>query len=231
MSKHGKKYRAALEKIDPKKTYSLDESAKLIKGTTITKFDAGVELHLNLNIDPAKADQIIRNSLVLPHGTGNEVRVVAFVDDTQKKVALDAGAIKAGDAELIEEINKGWLDFDVAVAHPDMMKKLGKIARILGQKGLMPNPKAGTISPEIEKIIKEVKRGKIEFRNDKQGNLHNLVGKVSFGEDQLKENIQTYINTIVNNRPSGVKGAFIKSITLTTTMGPGIHLEVSQFIK
>lgn len=229
MSQHGKKYRDALAKVDRNRFYSLSEALELVKSTSTTKFDSSVEVHLKLDIDPAKADQIVRSTVALPHGTGKSVRVVAFVEEAHQKEALQAGATKAGSDELIEEINKGWLDFDVAVAHPEMMKKLAKVARVLGQKGLMPNPKAGTISTEIGKTIEEVKKGKVEFRNDKNGNLHNVVGKVSFSPEQLKENAQTYIKAILAARPGGVKGTYVKSITLATTMGPGIRLDMGQF--
>lgn len=230
MSKHGKKYRAALTKFDAQKFYSLEEAVPLLKETTVTKFDSGVEIHMNLTIDPSQADETVRSTVSLPHGTGKAMRVVAFVPETFVKEALSAGAVKAGGDELIVEVEKGWLEFDVAIAHPDMMKSLGKIARILGQKGLMPNPKAGTITKEITKTIEELKKGKVEFRNDKQANLHNLIGKASFTQEQLKENIEKYIKAILSHRPSGAKGQYIKTITLTTTMGPGIKLDVSAFL-
>lgn len=226
---HGKKYRAALEKLEAGKLYSLEEAVSLAQETSTTKFDSSVEIHMNLNIDPTKADQILRATVTLPHGTGKKVRVVAFVDESKASKALAAGALKAGSDDLIAEIEKGWLDFDVAVAEPEQMKKIGKIARTLGQQGLMPNPKAGTIGPDVEKMIQELQKGKMEFRNDKTGNLHNIVGKVSFDTTHLKENVEAYIQAILNHRPSGVKGNFIKSITLTTSMGPGIHLDVSAF--
>lgn len=230
MPKKGKKYRAALEKVDPKKVYSLEEAIALLKETSPTNFDATVEVHMNLNIDPTQADQVIRSTVGLPHGTGKEVRVVAFVDEGNAKEALDAGAVKAGNENLIAEIEKGWLEFDVAVAHPEMMKGLGKIARTLGQKGLMPNPKAGTVTPDIVPAIAEVKKGKVEFRNDKQSNLHNAVGKVSFSEEQLKENLDTYIKAIIANRPPGAKGNFINSVTATTTMGPGVKVDITPYL-
>lgn len=230
MAKPGKKYRAALEKVDLNKFYSLEEAAALVKETSTTKFDATVEIHMNLSIDTTQADENLRSTVVLPHGTGRDVRVIAFVEESMAKEALAAGAMKAGAAELIEEINKGWLEFDVAVAHPTIMKDLGKIARTLGQKGLMPNPKAGTVTPDISKAIAEVKKGKVEFRNDKHGNLHNAIGKASFSAEQLKENLETYLKTIVSARPSGVKGRFIRTITLSTTMGPGVKVDVSPYV-
>jgi len=230
MAKHGKKYRAMLDKITPGKVYSLSDAIALAKETSPTKFDASVEVHFNLDIDPTKADQILRSTVALPHGTGKEVRVAAFVEDSKVKEALAAGAVKAGNEDLIADIEKGWLDFDVAVAQPAMMKQLGKIARTLGQKGLMPNPKAGTVTEDVSAVIADVKKGKVEFRNDKQGNLHNVVGKVSFSADQLKENLETYIKAILAARPSGVKGRFVKTLTVTTSMGPGIRVDVSPYI-
>lgn len=231
MPKHGKKYRAVLEKIKTNKVYTLEEAATLIKQTSPAKFDATVEVHMHLTIDPAQADQTLRSTVSLPHGTGKETRVIAFVDDSHVKEAMTAGAIKAGSDELIEEINKGWLDFDVAVAQPDMMKKLGKVARTLGQKGLMPNPKAGTVTNDISKTIAEVKKGKVEFRNDKSANLHNAIGKVSFTEVQIKENLETYVKAIVAARPAGAKGNFIKTASLATTMGPGIKFDILPYFK
>jgi large subunit ribosomal protein L1 len=225
-----KAYRALLEKIDVDKLYSVEEAATLAKESSATKFDSGVEIHMNLNIDPTQADQILRSTVALPHGTGKEVRVAAFVDDAAIKDAKAAGAVEAGNEELIAKIEKGWLDFDVAVAQPEMMKQLGKIARTLGQKGLMPNPKAGTVTTDVVSAIADVKKGKVEYRNDKNGNLHNLVGKVSFSADQLKENLDTYLKAIFANRPAGVKGRFVKSATVTTTMGPGIKVDVSPYM-
>jgi large subunit ribosomal protein L1 len=230
MAKKSKAYRAQLEKFDAEKLYTVEEAAKLAKETSPSKFDASIEIHMNLNIDPTQADQIIRSTVVLPHGTGKAVRVVAFVDDAMAKDALAAGAVEAGSEELIAKIEKGWLEFDVAVAHPTMMKGLGKIARTLGQKGLMPNPKAGTVTPEIATAIADLQKGKVEFRNDKTGNLHNLVGKVSFTEEQLKENIELYIKTIFSNRPSGVKGRFVRTITVATAMGPGISVDAAPYM-
>jgi large subunit ribosomal protein L1 len=230
MPARGKKYRDSLGKINKSKVYSVEEAAKLLKELSPTKFDSTVEIHMNLRIDPTQADQVIRSTVGLPHGTGKDVRIVAFMDDSKAQEALDAGAVKAGVTELVEEIEKGWLDFDVAVATPDVMKQLGKIARTLGQKGLMPNPKAGTVTPNVAEAIAELKKGKVEFRNDKQGNLHNAIGKVSFSEEQLKDNIETYVKAIISGRPAGVKGTFIKSVTATTTMGPGIKVDVSPYL-
>ncbi|MBU1018792.1 MAG: 50S ribosomal protein L1 [Patescibacteria group bacterium] len=228
MAKHGKKYRAVLEKIESDKLYSIDEACSLIKDTSVTKFDSSVEVHMNLGINPKHAEQQLRDTVVLPHGTGKEVRVVAFVSDDKVKEATDAGAVKAGNDDLVAEIEKGWMDFDVAVATPDMMKSLGKIARVLGQKGLMPNPKAGTVTPDVAKTIEEIKKGKVEFRNDKAGNLHNMIGKVSFSAENLAENLKTYLKTITDHKPKDLKGIYIKSITLTTTMGPAIKIDTKE---
>jgi len=220
-----------LDKIAKDKLYTVDEACALMKETSVTSFDSSVEIHLNLGIDPKQAEQQMRDTVALPHGTGKEVRVVAFVSDDKVKEAVSAGAIKAGNEELIAEIEKGWLEFDVAVATPDMMKGLGKIARTLGQKGLMPNPKAGTVTQDVSKTIEEIRKGKVEFRNDKNGNLHNIVGKVSFGADNLAENVKVYLRTIIEHKPKDIKGVFVKSITLATTMGPAVHVDHINSIK
>jgi len=226
MSKHGKKYAEAKALVD-KETYPVDEAVELLKKTSKTKFDATAELHMKLNVDPKHADQNVRGTVALPHGTGKEVRVIAFVDESGAKAAKEAGAIAAGTNELIEKITGGWLEFDVAVADPSQMKELGKIAKILGTKGLMPNPKAGTVSPDVAKTIKEIKKGKIEFRIDKQSNLHAIFGKVSFDAAKLKENLLAVVKAVVEAKPASVKGIYINSITITSTMGPGIHMDVS----
>ncbi|MFA6528534.1 MAG: 50S ribosomal protein L1 [Candidatus Gracilibacteria bacterium] len=227
----GKKYLAALAKVDQNKFYPMNEACALVKETSTTKFDATVEVHVNLSIDPAKAEQQLRSTVALPHGIGKEVRVIAFVADDKVKEALDAGAIKAGNDDLIAEIEKGWLEFDTAIATPDMMKGLGKIARTLGQKGLMPNPKAGTITMEVAKTVAEIKKGKVEFRNDKLCNLHNVIGKVSFDADKLSENLKVYLKAVMDNKPKDVKGIFINSITLATTMGPGVKIDHLEALK
>lgn len=228
---HGKKYRAALEKIDSAKFYELTEAVKLIKETSQTKFDGSVEIHLNLGIDTAQAEQQLRSTVSLPHGTGKKVRVIAFVSDDKVKEAKEAGAMEAGSDELIEKIEKGWLDFDTAVATPDMMKNLSKVARQLGQAGLMPNPKSGTVTPNIVQVIADLIKGQVEFRNDKQGNLHNIVGKISFDEGKLAENVAAYLKAVNDKKPAAIKGVFINSITLCSTMGPGIHLDVNKTLS
>lgn len=229
MSKHGKKYREALALVD-KEAYELDEALELLKKTSTTKFDSSCEVHLKLGLDPKQADQNIRTSTSLPHGTGKDVRVVAFVAEDQIKAAKDAGAMEAGTEELVKKIEGGWTDFDVAVASPDQMKELGKIAKTLGQKRLMPNPKAGTVTPDIAKTIEELKKGKIELRVDKEANLHNIFGKVSFETANLKENFSTLLKAVQEAKPASSKGTYIRSITLATSMGPGIALDVNKVL-
>jgi len=230
MPQHGKKYRE-VAKLVSEETYELAAALELLKKTSVTKFDSSCEVHMALGLDPRQADQQLRGTVALPHGTGKTVRVIAFVPESQVKAAKEAGAVEAGDEELIEKIEKGWLDFDVAVAVPDMMKKLGKIAKTLGQKGLMPNPKAGTVTPEIVKTIGEIKKGKVEFRLDKLANLHNVFGKVSFAGPELEENLKTFLRAIIDAKPAGSKGTYVKSITLATTMGPGVPVSVNEALE
>jgi large subunit ribosomal protein L1 len=227
MSKKGKKYLEAKEKVQ-KESYSLEEAIPLLLETSTVKFDASCEIHMKLGIDPKQADQALRGTVMLPHGTGKKLRVVAFVSDDKVSEAKEAGAVEAGSSDLIEKINGGWLDFDIAVATPDQMKEIGKIAKILGQQGLMPNPKSGTVTPNPGEVIKEIMQGKIEYRNDKLANLHNMFGKVSFGGEKLKENLKTYLKAIQDAKPSGVKGVYVRSITLTTTMGPAVPVDVQD---
>lgn len=229
--KRGKNYREAHQKISQKEFYTLSESIKLIKETAKTKFDSTAEVHMSLNIDPTKADQALRGTISLPHGIGRTTRVAAIVSDEKVKLAKAAGADAAGLEELVEEFSKGKVNYDVVVATPDVMKHLGKIAKILGQKGIMPNPKAGTVTDDIEKTIRELKAGRLEYRNDKQGNIHSIFGKVSFKEEELENNLKAFLKIIRESKPSSIKGSFVKSITLTTTMGPGIKLDVNQTLK
>lgn len=227
MKKHGKKYRDAKKLVD-KPLYELSEAISLLKKTSPSKFDASCEVHLKMGLDPKQADQLIRGTVAMPNGTGKKVRVIAFVPESQVKTAKTAGAIEAGADELIEKISKGWMEFDVAVATPDMMKSLGKVAKTLGQKGLMPNPKAGTVTTDPAKTIAEIEKGKVEFRLDKLANLHNIFGKISFGEEHLAENLKVFLRSIVAAKPSGAKGIYIQSITLASSMGPGIRLDVNK---
>jgi len=229
MSKHGKKYNEARALVT-KEAYSIDDAIELLKKTATTNFDASCEIHMYLGVDPKQAEQNIRTSVNLPQGTGKDVKVAAFVGEENIKAAQAAGASEAGTEELIQKIETGWLDFDIAVATPDQMKHIGKIAKILGQKGLMPNPKAGTVTPEFEKVIGELKKGKVELRVDKFGILHNIFGKISFDDAALKENLSVILKTIKDLKPSTVKGTYIKSVTLASAMGPGIPLDTADVL-
>lgn len=222
-----KALRAAYEKFDRTKAYSVKEAAKLLVDTKRTKFDGSAEVHFSLGIDPRHADQQIRSTTTLPHGTGKSVKVVAFCGDDLEKAAKAAGAVEAGGQELIDKVAQGWTDFDAAVATPDMMKELAKAARVLGPKGLMPNPKTGTVTPDIEKAIKELVGGRLEFRNDKYGIVHMIFGKVSFGADKLADNLEAVIKTIKDAKPAGQKGVYLKKVTINSTMGPGIQVDIS----
>ncbi len=226
--KLAKKYASALEKIDQKKLYTLSEASKLAVETSTTKFDSSVEIHMNLNVDVRHADQIVRGTIVLPNGTGKKVRIAAFVEADQAKEAKDAGADIAGLEDVIEDIKKGKINFDIAIAQPQVMKNLGQIAKILGTKGLMPSPKSGTVTLEIVKAIREIKKGKIEYKTDKTGIIHGIVGKVSFGAEKIEENLKTFVKAVIDSKPSGAKGQYINSIVLTTTMGPGIKIDLSN---
>lgn len=214
--------------IEKGKLYPLKEAVSLLKKTSPVKFDATCEVHMNLNVDPKHADQMVRATVVLPHGIGRDVRVVAFVTEDLIKEAKNAGAMEAGKDELIEKVANGWTDFDVAVATPDIMKGLAKVAKTLGQKGLMPNPKAGTVTQNVGATIAEIKKGKVEFRTDKLSNLHNIFGRVSFDDAKLEENLKTFIKAVAEARPATIKSTYIKTIIITTTMGPGIPLSVSD---
>lgn len=216
--------------VEPK-AYSISDAIKLLRKTSPSKFDASCEVHMKLGLDPKQADQLLRGTVVLPNGIGKDTRVIAFVAEANVAAAKKAGAIDAGSDDLIEKIVKGWLDFDVAVATPDMMKGLGKVAKTLGQKGLMPNPKAGTVTLEVGKTIEEIKKGKVEFRMDKLANVHNIFGKVSFDEAKLEENLKTFFKAIIQAKPAGGKGVFVQSVTLATTMGPGIKVDANEVSK
>ncbi|MFW0862159.1 MAG: 50S ribosomal protein L1 [Candidatus Komeilibacteria bacterium] len=221
-----KRLKEAKEKIDKEKKYPVEEAVALVKETSKVKFDATVEVHANLNIDPKKSDQQMRASLTLPHGTGQTKRIAAFVSPDKVKEAEAAGAVAAGGEDLINDIKKtGKTDFDVVIATPDMMPKLAVIAKNLGQKGLMPNPKAGTITPDPAKVIKDLNSGMISFKNDTSGNLHIAVGKVSFEDKVLVDNVNAFTEELKKSKPEGVKGSFIKTIHLTSSMGPSIKIE------
>ena len=224
MAKRGKKYQEALKFVDRTKRYSLDEAVELVKKTNIAKFDATVECAARLNIDPRKAEQNLRGAVSLPNGTGKTVRVLVITKGAKIEEALKAGADYAGETEYLEKIKGGWFEFDTVIASPDMMGELGKLGRILGPKGLMPNPKTGTVTMDVEKVVKEFKAGKVEYRTDKVGNIQVPVGKVSFDSNKLKENIQTIYRQLMRIKPSTVKGVYMQNFTITTTMGPGIKV-------
>lgn len=223
----GKKYRSAAEKIEQGKSYEAAEAMKLLTEVGISKFDATAELHIRINADTTKADQLVRTTVVLPHGTGKTVKIAAFVPDDHKEEALKAGAVKAGNEDLIADVAAGNIDFDIAIAMPQVMKDLGKIAKTLGQKGLMPNPKAGTVTDNISKTIGELSKGRIECKMDKNGIIHVPFGKLSFGADKLKENYDAIMQSIEEAKPAGIKGTYITSLTIAPTMGPGIKLATS----
>jgi large subunit ribosomal protein L1 len=219
--KKGKKYNAALEKVDAAKLYTVEEAAKLVKDTSTVKFDATVDVSFKLNVDPRQADQQVRGTLILPHGNGKTKKVLAITDKAEE--AKNAGADLVGGVEIIDKIAGGWFDFDVIVATPNMMGAIGKVARVLGPKGLMPNPKAGTVNPDIAKAVKEIKAGKVQYRVDKEGNMHVSIARVSFEAKKIEENLQALVDAVVKARPASIKGTYIKNAVVHTTMGPAIH--------
>lgn len=224
-----KRFKALVKNVDPKKSYALAEAITLLKTSATAKFDESVELHLNLGIDPRQSDQQIRSTVSLPHGTGKTKRVIAFVEASQEAAAREAGADIIGSEEMIDEIVKtGKIDFDVAVATPGMMPKLAKAARVLGPKGLMPNPKTDTVGGNVSKMVSEQKAGKITFKNDNTSNVHIVVGKASMSESQLTDNVKTAIEALRKAKPASSKGIFMRSVTLKSTMGPGIALDAAS---
>ena len=229
MKKHGKKYTAAMAKIDSEKLYSPEEAIKLVKETAYSKFDGTVELHMRMGLDPRQADQQIRDVVILPHGLGKTIKVLVFAQSEGAVKATEAGADYVADSdEWINKINAGFTDFDVAISTPDMMAKAGKLGRVLGPRGLMPNPKAGTVVPaeDLPRVIKEAKAGRVEFRLDKLSNMHVSIGKVSFDESKLTENMAAMMEAIRKARPAAAKGTYIKSLTATSTMGPAVRIDV-----
>ena len=224
MAKHGKRYLEAAKKVDSTKFYSVDEAMKLAKETSYANFDATIEVAYNLNVDPKQADQQIRGALVLPNGTGKSKKVVVFAEGPQADQAKEAGADVVGSDDLVEKVQNGYLDFDVVIATPMMMAKVGRLGRILGPKGLMPNPKAGTVTMDVTKAINEIKAGKIEYRLDKTNIIHVPVGKASFTEEQLANNFHTLMDAIIKAKPAAAKGQYLRSVVLTSTMGPGIKI-------
>lgn len=224
----GKKYRAAREKVDRQRLYPAKEALEAVKSAAFAKFDESVDVAVHLGVDPRHADQIVRGTVVLPHGTGKSVRVLVLAQGDKAKEAETAGADFVG-PEFVDKIKGGWLDCDVVIATPDMMGQVGPLGRILGPRGLMPNPKSGTVTMDVEQAIQEVKAGKIEFRVDKTGNLHAPVGKVSFEVERLDENLGHFMDAVVRAKPSAAKGTYIKNITISSSMGPGIHIDPAVY--
>ncbi|HZZ97947.1 MAG TPA: 50S ribosomal protein L1 [Jatrophihabitantaceae bacterium] len=228
MTKRSKAYEAVAKLIEPDKMYSPLEAATIAKQASPSKFDGTVEVAMRLGVDPRKADQMVRGTVSLPHGTGKTVRVIVFATGDKAEEARAAGADKVGSDDLIQEITDGYLDFDAAIATPDQMAKVGRIARVLGPRGLMPNPKTGTVTPDVAKAVADIKGGKISFRVDKQSNLHLIIGKASFSEQQLVENYAAALDEILRSKPSAAKGRYVRKVTFATTMGPGIPVDPNR---
>ncbi|MCI3028472.1 50S ribosomal protein L1 [Desemzia sp. C1] len=229
MAKKSKKFLAALEKVDATKAYSVEEAVALVKELDYANFDATIEVAYRLGVDPKKADQQIRGAVVLPNGTGKSQKVLVFAKGEKAAEAEAAGADYVGESDLVQKINGGWMDFDVVVATPDMMGEVGRLGRVLGPKGLMPNPKTGTVTMDVAKAINEIKAGKVTYRVDKQSNLHAPIGKVSFDADKLIENFKTIQDTVLKAKPATAKGVYIKNVTITSTFGPGVKVNPQSF--
>jgi len=227
----GKKLNTAQEKIETGKEYLLEDAIKLVKESSYTKFDETVDLTVNLGVDPRKSEQMVRGTVVLPHGIGKKVRVLVFAKGEKEKEALDAGADFVGAEDLVDKITKGWLDFDKSVATPDIMGTVGKLGKILGPRGLMPNPKLGTVTFDVAKTVKEIKAGKVEYKTEKAGIVHVPVGKVSFDVEKLIDNAKTIINSIIKAKPATSKGRYLKKISVSSTMGPGIAIDIASLGK
>ena len=228
--KKGKKYLAQAEKFDKNKLYTKEEAVKLVKETSYTSFDASVEVAMHLNLDTKKADQQLRGAVVLPHGTGKTKKVLVIAKGEAAKLAKEAGADYVGDADMIDKIAKeNWFDFDTLIATPEMMPALGKIGKLLGPKGLMPNPKTGTVTLDTKKAVEDVKKGRVEYRADSFGIVHVMIGKASFEEAKLLENLNAFVSVILRSKPATVKGTYVKSISLSSTMGPGIKVDTNSF--
>ncbi len=228
--KKGKKYTEAAKKVEKNKLYTKEEAVKLVKETSVCNFDASVELAMRLNLDTKKADQQLRGAVVLPKGTGKTKKVLVIAKGDAAKAAKEAGADYVGDTDMLEKIQKeNWFDFDVMIATPDMMPALGKIGRILGPKGLMPNPKTGTVTVDTKKAVEEVKKGRVEYRTDSYGNVHVAIGKTSFSDEDLLDNLQAFVSLIAKSKPSVVKGTYIKNISVSSTMGPGVKIDTNSF--
>lgn len=226
--KRSKRYSEAFSKIDRLTQYSVEDAVKILKSLPSAKFDETVELSMRLGVDPRHADQMVRGTVALPHGTGKNVRILVLTKGEKVDQALEAGADYAGLEEYVQKINTGWLDFDVIVASPDVMRDVGKLGRILGARGLMPNPKSGTVTPDVASAVKEIKAGKIDFRVDKTGIVHTGIAKLSFDEANIVDNIQAFVRMILKLKPAAAKGIYLKSISLSSTMGPGLFLETSS---
>ena len=230
--KKSKRHVANLEKIEKNKLYSVEEAVKLVKETSNSKFDATVEVAMNLNLDVKKVDQQLRGAVVLPYGTGKTKKILVLTKGESAKAARELGADYVGDVDMITKIEKeNWFDFDVIIATPDMMPMLGKIGKLLGPKGLMPNPKTGTVTNDVAKAVEETKKGKVNYRTDSFGNVHGIVGKVSFDDDKLVENLKVFVEAIMKVKPSTVKGTYVKNISISSTMGPGIKVDLNSFDK
>jgi len=228
MRKRGKKYTAARAQVTADRSYSIEQAVPLVQKIKFAKFDETVELTLRLGVDPKHADQMVRGTVVLPHGLGKTKRVLAIAAGDKQREAQDAGADIVGGEELVEKIMGGWTDFDAVVATPDMMRAVGRLGKVLGPRGLMPNPKTGTVSPEIGKAVREIKAGKVEFRVDKTGIIHAPVGKTSFASDALAANTHALVDSIVKAKPAAAKGKYLKSVTLSSTMGPGVRIDTAN---
>ena len=232
MKKKSKKYTEALSKIEKGKLYSLEEAVKLVKETSVSTFDGTVEIAVRLNLDTKKNDQQFRGAIVLPHGTGKTKKVLVLAKGDAAKAATDAGADYVGDVDMITKIEKeNWFDFDVIIATPEMMPMLGKLGRVLGPKGLMPNPKTGTVTMDTKKAVEDVKKGRVEYRTDSYANVHALVGKVSFDDEKLVDNVKAFMDVIIKSKPQAAKGIYLKGVSLASTMGPGIKVDLSSFDK
>ena len=232
MGKKSKKYTEALSKIEKGKLYSLEEAVKLVKETSVSTFDGTVEIAVRLNLDTKKNDQQLRGAIVLPHGTGKTKKVLVLAKGDAAKAATDAGADYVGDVDMITKIEKeNWFDFDVIIATPEMMPMLGKLGKVLGPKGLMPNPKTGTVTMDTKKAVEDVKKGRVEYRTDSYANVHALVGKVSFDDEKLVDNVKAFMDVIIKSKPQAAKGIYLKGVSLASTMGPGIKVDLSSFDK
>ena len=230
MRKFGKKYVEASKKVEKNTLYSATDAVKLVKETNVTKFDSTIDIAIKLNVDPKKADQMLRGSLVLPNGSGKSKKILVLAKGEQAKVAKELGADYVGDKDLIDKIKtENWFDFDIIVATPEMMPEVGKIGNILGPRGLMPNPKTGTVTPKVDTVINDIKKGMVEYRTDSYGNIHTIIGKASFTETALLENLKYVVSTISKRKPTSVKGTFVQGISISSTMGPGIKVDKNSF--